>query len=431
VGEDLAGMTNEELWRLFPIILREHDESWPGKYLSEKTAIENIAGRENIARINHIGSTSVPGLLAKPTIDILVEIRKSCDTEKLVAGMTAGGYIYLNKPENPPPHMLFMKGYTPQGFRGQAFHVHVRYGGDWAELYFRDYLADHKEVADEYAALKAELRKKYEHDRDGYTDAKSDFINAYTRLARREYGGRYGLREEKPMSDNSVYKVEKLFEGAWSIDEGNVRCFLITGSEKALLIDTGYGGGDLLSLVKGLTDLPVKLVLTHTDGDHTGAMEQFPEAYMHPAEFENYRKKGNDMNKPPVKPLWEGDVIDLGGVSLEVVLIPGHTPGSIALWEKEKNIIFTGDSVSKVPIFMFGMGRNMEAYICSMEKLLHILPEGISVYASHGQKELDPSLLPHLIAGASDVLAGNVAGVKPERDLPCLQYNCGEVKFLY
>jgi GrpB-like predicted nucleotidyltransferase (UPF0157 family) len=155
-----------------------------------------VIGEENIVRISHIGSTSVPGLKAKPTIDILAEITQHCDTAKLIANMEAAGYIYSRQPENPPPHMMFMKGYTPEGFRGQAFHVHVRYGGDWNELYFRDYLRDHKDVADEYGKLKAALRKTFEHDRDGYTNAKTDFINRYTELARGEYKGRYELKEK-------------------------------------------------------------------------------------------------------------------------------------------------------------------------------------------------------------------------------------------
>jgi GrpB-like predicted nucleotidyltransferase (UPF0157 family) len=192
----LNDMTNEELWRLFPIILRGHDASWAKKYLSEKQNIERIAGADNIVRISHIGSTSVPGLTAKPTIDILVEIRKGCDTQKLTQRMTDAGYIFSEKPGNPPPHMMFMKGYTPKGFVGQAFHVHVRYKGDWNELYFADYLRDHGDVADEYAKLKLSLWKTYEHDRDGYTDAKSGFINKYTALARGEYCGRYALPQE-------------------------------------------------------------------------------------------------------------------------------------------------------------------------------------------------------------------------------------------
>ena len=95
------------------------------------------------------------------------------------------GYIYSPQPTNPAPHMMFMKGYTPEGFKGQAFHVHVRYSGDWDELYFRDYLIAHPDVADKYGKLKVELQKKFEHDRDGYTFAKTGFIKKFTALARK------------------------------------------------------------------------------------------------------------------------------------------------------------------------------------------------------------------------------------------------------
>jgi len=87
--------------------------------------------------------------------------------------------------------MMFMKGYTPQGFKGQAFHIHIRYRGDWDELYFRDYLLTHPEIAVEYGELKSELQKKYEHDRDAYTDAKTDFIKRITKLARAEISSKY------------------------------------------------------------------------------------------------------------------------------------------------------------------------------------------------------------------------------------------------
>lgn len=236
------------------------------------------------------------------------------------------------------------------------------------------------------------------------------------------------------MKNNTVYNVESIFEGAWAISERQVRCFLITGSERALLIDTGYGGGDLKSLVRELTSLPVVLAITHSDGDHICGMSGFDAACMHPAEFGYFARNAEELTEiklTSLMPLWEGDLIDLGGYKFEAVLIPGHTPGSIALWERQRGIIFTGDSVSRVPIFMFGEGRNIEAYICSMEKLRRLIPEGTRVYASHGPMELDPGLLPHLIAGAKDVLAGNIEGVKPERKLPCLQYNCGEVEFYF
>lgn len=106
-------------------------------------------------------------MIAKPTIDILLEVKNDTNIEKLKSNMQSVGYIYNEQLNNPAPCMMFMKGYTPQGFKGQVFHVHVRYSGDWVELYFRDYLLAHSEIADEYGKLKMELKKKYEHDRDG------------------------------------------------------------------------------------------------------------------------------------------------------------------------------------------------------------------------------------------------------------------------
>ena len=83
------------------------------------------------------------------------------------------------------------KGYTPDGFADKVYHVHLRYAGDNNELYFRDYLNEHPDVAKEYEALKLRLWKQFEHNRDAYTDAKTEFITKWTTKARKEYGNRY------------------------------------------------------------------------------------------------------------------------------------------------------------------------------------------------------------------------------------------------
>ncbi len=186
MSKPLNEMTNEELWKLFPIILSEHMPFWKERYESEKELIANAIGSKNIVRMNHYGSTSVPGLIAKPTIDILLEIAEDAGLEKLQQNMMSIGYLYSPQPKDPPPSMMFMKGYTPRGFEGQVFHVHIRYGGDWDELYFRDYLKSHPDAAAEYSELKKQLMKKFEFDRDGYTQAKGDFIRRITSLARQE-----------------------------------------------------------------------------------------------------------------------------------------------------------------------------------------------------------------------------------------------------
>lgn len=179
----LEEMGNEELWQLFPVIISEHDPQWAERYRKESERLKELLG-ESIGRIQHIGSTAVPDIPAKPTIDILIELTESADLARVVDFMKKDGYIYCPRPENPAPHMMFMKGYTEAGFRGQAFHVHVRYRGDWDEPYFRDYLCAHPEEALEYGRLKIRLQQQFEHDRDAYTAAKTDFIMEIVNKAR-------------------------------------------------------------------------------------------------------------------------------------------------------------------------------------------------------------------------------------------------------
>jgi GrpB-like predicted nucleotidyltransferase (UPF0157 family) len=168
-------MTNEELWALFPITLCAYDGEWPKQYEKEKENL-TFALSGAIERIHHIGSTSVSGLLSKPTVDILIEIKESTDLAALKQAMERMGYIHSPQPENPAPHSMFLKGYTQEGFAKEVFHVHIRYLGDWDELIFRDYLRAHGWAREAYAALKRDLAVRFKHNRDGYTEAKGAFI---------------------------------------------------------------------------------------------------------------------------------------------------------------------------------------------------------------------------------------------------------------
>jgi GrpB-like predicted nucleotidyltransferase (UPF0157 family) len=180
----LNNLSPQELGRLFPIILTEYNSVWPSRYVTEKEIILKAVGDNNIVRISHYGSTSIPGIIAKPTIDILLEIIDGIDKESLITSLIGIGYLYDPQPRNPVPHTMFMKGYTQEGFSGQAFHVHVRYSGDWDELFFRDYLIQHPEVAARYSALKLELQEKYRFDREAYTRGKTEFINQMSRIVK-------------------------------------------------------------------------------------------------------------------------------------------------------------------------------------------------------------------------------------------------------
>ncbi len=189
--EALSEMSLEELWELFPIILKEHNPSYKEWYLVEKDEIVIAVGETNIKRINHIGSSAIKGLVSKPTVDILLEIDCTSDIEQVKHKICNAGWILMSFKDKPDLNMSFNKGYTPDGFAEKVFHLHVKFLGDWNELYFRDYLLIHKEVADDYVKLKLGLIEKYEHDRDEYTNAKTDFIMKYTKMARKEFGNRY------------------------------------------------------------------------------------------------------------------------------------------------------------------------------------------------------------------------------------------------
>ena len=87
--------------------------------------------------------------------------------------------------------LSFNKGYTEIGFAERVFHLHLRYTGDNYELYFRDYLNEFPNIAKEYEKLKLSLWKEYEHNRDAYTNAKTEFVKKYTEKAKSIYGNRY------------------------------------------------------------------------------------------------------------------------------------------------------------------------------------------------------------------------------------------------
>jgi GrpB-like predicted nucleotidyltransferase (UPF0157 family) len=184
--KQLNQMTNEELGKLFPIIILEPDSNWTKLFEAEKCEIEKTIEKNNIIRIEHIGSTAIPDIKAKPTIDILLEINETTENSRVIEGLGRLNYQYIPRPENPAPHMMFVKGYTLEGFKGQAFHVHVRYHGDWDELYFRDYLLQNPHIAKEYEELKIILSEQFKNDRDAYTDKKTDFIHMINQKARQE-----------------------------------------------------------------------------------------------------------------------------------------------------------------------------------------------------------------------------------------------------
>lgn len=217
------------------------------------------------------------------------------------------------------------------------------------------------------------------------------------------------------------YEIIPIGTGSWRIEDKIVRSFLFVGSERALLVDSTTGTGDLAAAVAELTSLPVTLVNTHADEDHIGCNHQFSRAYMHPAEFAYYA----EMRQPesaPAFPLQEGDVIDLGGRRFEVILIPGHTYGSIALLDRENRVLLAGDTVSSTPVFIFGRMRNLDAFLVSLERLKQLGNAFDTIYPSHGAFPVGTEQIDNELACGHQLLRGELEPMEPPFPLPAKMF---------
>jgi GrpB-like predicted nucleotidyltransferase (UPF0157 family) len=195
-NRDLHKMTPQQLGELFPIIIEEPNERWGQLFADEKELILGQFQSLEIESIEHIGSTAISGIKAKPTIDILLEVSGNLENAKIIERIKSLGYQYIQQLDNPPPHMMFAKGYTSGGFVGQAYHIHVRYKGDWDEKCFRDFLNDNKQFAREYEELKLKLAIKFKNDREAYTKGKTSFVEKVNQLALKNAEKKKILKEQ-------------------------------------------------------------------------------------------------------------------------------------------------------------------------------------------------------------------------------------------
>lgn len=165
------------------IIIVDYDPRWPVLFAEEANRVKAALGGL-IQRIEHIGSTAVPKLDAKPIIDILIGV-ESIDhaREQAVPILEQMGYSYWA--DNPKKDVLFLvKGLPPNGPRSHHIHIETM-DDDWEDrLAFRDYLRKHPDEVQRYAALKRRLASEFETDREGYTQAKTDYIREITAQAK-------------------------------------------------------------------------------------------------------------------------------------------------------------------------------------------------------------------------------------------------------
>ncbi|MEE4195040.1 MAG: MBL fold metallo-hydrolase, partial [Anaerolineae bacterium] len=200
--------------------------------------------------------------------------------------------------------------------------------------------------------------------------------------------------------------VEKM-PHLYYLNEGHVLTWLLVGSEKAMLVDTAFGKADYKAEIARITDLPVILVNTHLHGDHGGGNNQFDVAYVGVNEPQN----GRGVN-PAKKTLTvsEGHVFDLGGITVEVIEIPGHTPGSIGLLWVEEKIMITGDTVNPQVLMHFESCLPLSVFRDSMQHLIDLSHRWEKCLFSHGGAEFDVAFVKKLKQAADNIISGAKAG---------------------
>lgn len=174
-----------------------YDPAWPRMFEEEKKHLRDCLPQDLIRRIEHFGSTAIPGLAAKPIVDLLVEVDSLEETKaRIVPDLEAQGYDYFwratHGEDGPPFYAWFIKR-NSAGVRSHHIHMVESDFEHWDRLLFRDYLIADPETAKEYETLKYALARDYPNDRVAYTNGKTEFVVRVTQVAKEYYRKLAGL----------------------------------------------------------------------------------------------------------------------------------------------------------------------------------------------------------------------------------------------
>lgn len=264
------------------------------------------------------------------------------------------------------------------------------------------------------------------------------------------------------MSADSFFATREHQPGVWLVAAPpHVNCFLVAGRERAILIDTGLGIGDIRGAVGDLTDLDVSVVNTHYHWDHSGGNSAFEDIAIHELGAEKLQR-GPDMTKLepyaayslrmlerigefrvtdeeffgflsdettprplpgdfdfaswkipasiPTRLLKDGDRLDLGGRTLQVFHTPGHTPDSVCLFDEENGLLFGGDTYNTGPIYAHLPDSDVEAFARSTARMTEIAEDVAFVYVAHFSRYVEiGAFLREVAAGFAEVVAGTAS----------------------
>ncbi len=244
---------------------------------------------------------------------------------------------------------------------------------------------------------------------------------------------------EKIQTSQDWFEVYQLTEGTYAIYEPfqfeEAISYLVLGKDRGVVIDTGTGIGDLKQVIQELTDLPVSVVNTHTHWDHIGNNHQFKETacHNHPdcvdkllSGLSHLRLRNSIQGDSIWKPLppdfdaatWEipgvtpsvllgdGDILDLGERSLEVIYTPGHSPGSICLLDKNNRLLFSGDTFFPGPLYAYSEDVDIDAYIASIDKLESRMEKFDFLCSGHNDPWVRSDVIPRVAEAFHKILTG-------------------------
>jgi glyoxylase-like metal-dependent hydrolase (beta-lactamase superfamily II) len=255
------------------------------------------------------------------------------------------------------------------------------------------------------------------------------------------------------------FEVYKVAPAVFAIYEPHqfeeVISYLIVGNERALLFDTGMGISDIKKVTAELTPLPIVVLNSHTHDDHVGGNWEFQSIYgmdtpftransrgsradaqaeLAPGQICGELPKGFDAKSYATRPwkitkyVHDGEWIDLGGRSLEVLATPGHTPDAISLFDRGNALLFTGDTYYPAPIWLFRPETDLAAYDASIKRLARLEPQIKLVLGAHNIPIASPSVLPQLVEAFETVRVGKIQPTPAEQGM--VLYNVGEISFL-
>ena len=256
-------------------------------------------------------------------------------------------------------------------------------------------------------------------------------------LPRREYKDLHRV----PVSD-SWFEVFEVAPSVFALYEPHQAeetiGYLIVGHKQAVLFDTGMGISDIGKVTAELTRLPIVVLNSHTHNDHVGGNWQFNTIYAMDTDFTRANARGSredaqsevapdqicgelprgfDRKTYATRP-WkitayrhDGDRIDLGGRSLEIIATPGHTPDAISLLDGDHGLLFTGDTYYPGTIWLYRPETDLAAYSASIRRLAALAPRIKMVLGAHNVPVVPPSVLPRLVTAFEAVRSGKIRAI--------------------